>query len=193
MIADKDRSGWFGASDTSYIMGNWTTKSFGNWWLTKDGISRNDYCNIAMLAGTHKEHQILEYIKVAEMDKQILVPKLSLRVNLDGNDERYIYEVKTYKQNNGFKIPKKYWQQVQVQMYVSRLQGKIVAYGLADDDYHNFMLPIDENRLCEYDIEYDSTFIEREYLPRLKYFKHCLDHHKLPRKEEFNVYSKENL
>lgn len=193
MIADKDRSGWFGASDTSYIVGSWETKSFAKWWLEKEGVMRNDYCNLAMSAGTHKEHQILEYINAAELDKQILMPDLRLRVNLDGDDDQYIYEVKTYKLSNGFRVPKKYWQQVQVQMYASGLHCKIVAYGLTEEDYYNFLLPIDSNRLSIYDIEYDCNFIENDYLPKLRYFKHCLDHHLLPRKKDFYVYSKKNI
>ena len=39
MIADQDRSGWFGASDTSYVMGNWHTKTFKDWWLKKMGLN----------------------------------------------------------------------------------------------------------------------------------------------------------
>ena len=37
MIHNHDRSGWFGASDTSTIMGNWATETFRKWWLEKLG------------------------------------------------------------------------------------------------------------------------------------------------------------
>jgi len=43
MITNKDRSGWFGASDTSTIVGNYKTKTFKKWWLVKLGLSENDY------------------------------------------------------------------------------------------------------------------------------------------------------
>ena len=38
MIASKDRSGYFGASDVDKIVGNYNTKSFKKWWLEKIGI-----------------------------------------------------------------------------------------------------------------------------------------------------------
>ena len=63
MISDNDRSGWFGASDTKYIMGNWNTKTFQNWWLTKLGISTSNFRNTAMNAGTYYEHAILDALE----------------------------------------------------------------------------------------------------------------------------------
>ena len=45
MLSDKDRSGYFGASDTSYIIGNWKTKTFTNWWLVKLGLAQNNFTN----------------------------------------------------------------------------------------------------------------------------------------------------
>lgn len=97
MIADHDRSGWFGASDTAMIMGNWKTKTFRKWWQQKLGIDQSHFTNTSMLAGTHYEHAILQVIGAAEMDRQILIPELRLRVNLDGNTGCRIHEVKTYK------------------------------------------------------------------------------------------------
>ena len=38
MIADHDRSGWIGASDTDYVVGNWDTATWEKWMLTKLGI-----------------------------------------------------------------------------------------------------------------------------------------------------------
>ena len=192
MIADKDRSGWFGASDTCYICGNWTTNTFAKWWLTKEGISSNNIETRAMLAGTHYEHRILDYIGVKERDKQILIPELRLRVNLDGNDETTDYEIKTYKLDNGFTVPKKYVQQVNVQMYASGLKGKIVAYGLTEENYKNYLLPIEKDRLSYHDVEYDNTFIS-EWLSKIKYLAHCLDRHVFPTKEGYDDYSKTNL
>lgn len=122
MIADKDRSGWFGASDVSYMVGNTATKSFARWWLEKLGVSKNDYTNAAMRAGTHFEHRILDSLEISiEKDRQILIPELRLRVNLDGCTEDTIYEVKTYNRKKGFVLSKKYRQQVCVQMYATRI------------------------------------------------------------------------
>jgi hypothetical protein len=42
MIKNQDRSKWFGASDTSMIMGNWQTKTFNDWWMVKLGITTNN-------------------------------------------------------------------------------------------------------------------------------------------------------
>ena len=51
MISSQDRSGWFGASDTDFIVGNWETASFENWWLTKIGINKSNFQNQYTLAG----------------------------------------------------------------------------------------------------------------------------------------------
>lgn len=188
MIASKDRSGWFGASDTDYVIGNWQTNSFVKWWLTKLDINRANFENIAMNAGTHKEHQILEYLGVTETDKQILLPELKLRINLDGNTLDTDYEVKTHNAGKPFKCPIKYKRQVWVQMYGSRLKKAfVVAYGLTADDYKNYFLPIDKDRLQIIPIEYNADFIEKEYLPKLRYLAWCLECGKLPSVEEFNT------
>lgn len=180
MITDQDRSGWFGASDTQYIMGNWKTKTFKKWWMQKLGLDDSHYTTRAMNAGTYYEHAILEHIGVPRKDHQIIIPGLKLRVNLDGDSPGRIWEVKTHKVENEFKVTKAYWQQVQVQMYaksqVERVfpRAEIVAYGLTEADYRNFFNDIDPQRLKEYPIEYDTAFIAK-YLPRLKYMADCLE------------------
>lgn len=185
MIADKDRSGWFGASDTDYIVGNWETKSFLNWWLIKIGVHKSDFENLAMNAGTHKEHQILEYIGVTETDKQILIPELKLRINLDGNTHDTIHEVKTHSADKPFKCPIKYKRQVWVQMYGSGLKKAFVdAYALTEEDYKNYFLPIDKKRLQQIPIEYNEEFISL-YLPRITYLAECLETGRLPSLQEF--------
>ena len=65
-----------------------------------------------------------------ELDKQFINEDLRLRVNLDGNTEDCIYECKTTKEDiNLFVPPKKYINQVQVQMYGSGLRkANIVVY-----------------------------------------------------------------
>lgn len=186
MIASKDRSGWFGASDVGYIIGNWETKSFANWWLEKIAFHSNDFTNEAMLAGTHYEHKILDFIKAPEKDKQIKIPELLLRVNLDGNSDDTIFEVKTYRWEKGFKLPVRYKRQVWVQLYASGLKKAfVVAYGLTDKDYKNFFNDIDSNRLSFYEIEPNDAFINEEFLPELKYLVFCLDKGVFPRKEQF--------
>lgn len=189
MIADKDRSGWFGASDTSYIMGNWKTKTFAKWWLKKIGIDTSHFDNKYTLAGTYIEHRILESLDLnLELDKQILIPKLKLRINLDGNTADTIYECKTYKLENGFKVSKGYWRQVQVQMYgFEHKKAFIVAYGLTEKDYDNYFLAINEKRRSLHKIEYDIAFIEK-YLVRLEYLAECLENGKFPKEEDFETF-----
>ena len=182
MIASQDRSGYFGASDVSFIVGNWKTATFEKWWMQKIGINRDHFDNRYTSAGTYYEHRILESLGIPmELDKQIIIEDLRLRVNLDGNDTDTIYECKTYKFDKGFKMPKKYIQQVQVQMFASGLRKAIViAYGLTEADYDNYFHPIDPNRRGEFLIEYDETWINDIFLPRLKYLTKCLIEGRFP-------------
>ena len=185
MIASKDRSGWFGASDVDKIVGNWNTKSWMDWWLVKMGVARNDIETIAMNAGTHKEHQILEYVSpFMETDKQVTLPDLRLRINLDGNVGKHIYEVKTHSNEKVFKPSKKYIQQVMVQMYgYGTREADIVSYGLTEEDYKNYFLPIDPERLKYHPIAYDQKWIETIFLPRITYLADCLNKGILPDRE----------
>lgn len=193
MIDSKDRSGWFGASDTDRIIGSFNTKTFIDWWLIKEGVTSNNFESAEMNAGTHWEHRILEYVNEdMEMDKQILIPELRLRINLDGNTEDTDYECKTYKANKVFKVPLKYKRQVWVQMFGSKFRKAfIVAYGLTENDYKNYLAPIDEERLGLFPIEYNEDFIDNTYLPRLKYLVRCLDEGTFPTDEDYMSYRKE--
>ena len=47
MIADHDRSGWIGASDTAFVIGNWKTKTWENWWRAADSY-RLDFDGTAL-------------------------------------------------------------------------------------------------------------------------------------------------
>jgi hypothetical protein len=192
MITSKDRSGWFGASDVDKIVGNWNTKTWMDWWLVKMGVARNNIETIAMNAGTHKEHQILEYVSpFMETDKQILIEDLRLRINLDGNLQEHIYEVKTHSAEKVFKPSKKYIQQVNVQMYgVKYLKAyklepmaDIVSYALTEDDYKNYFLPIDPERLKLHPIAYDDWWVDTTFLPRIEYLADCLIKGILPDRE----------
>lgn len=174
MIADKDRSGYIGASDTRFVVGNWNTKTFEKWWREKQGIVRNDFTNDAMMAGTAYEHKILDSLGILELekDKQIIIDRL--RVNLDGNTKYKIYEVKTHAVEKEFKVSKAYREQVNVEMYASGIhEACIVAYALQKEDYNNYFREIDKNRLSFHEIEYDEKFIQR-YEKRLMYLSKCL-------------------
>lgn len=182
MISSQDRSGYFGASDVSYIVGNWKTATFEKWWMQKIGINRDHFDNKYTLAGTHYEHRILESLGVPmELDKQVILEDLRLRVNLDGNDDDTIYECKTYKFDKGFKMPKKYIEQVQVQMFATGFRkAKIIVYGLLEEDYDNYFNPIDSLRRKEYVIAYDERWINEVFLPKLTYLAECLKEGKFP-------------
>lgn len=185
MIASKDRSGWFGASDVDKIVGNWNTKTWLDWWLVKIGVARCDIETVAMNAGTHKEHQILEYISpFMETDKQIIIEPLRLRINLDGNLGKRIQEVKTHSAEKEFKPSKKYIQQVMVQMFgFGSREADIVSYGLTEEDYKNYFLPIDPDRLKIHPVPYDERWIETVFLPRITYLADCLIKGILPDRE----------
>lgn len=188
MIHDQDRSGWFGASDTAYIMGKWNTPSFANWWSIKRGIKSNHYASLAMQAGTFYEHRILESIGIQNMDRQVRIRRLRLRVNYDGETSDMIHEVKTHS-SNPFKVSKSYWQQCQVEMFASkrlfkRKKCRIVAYQMTDAEYANWFLPVYKERLSFHPIEYDAEWIQSKYLPRLTYLAKCLKTGKWPKEDE---------
>lgn len=192
MISEQDRSGWFGASDTKYIMGNWKTKTFQKWWATKLGIGSNDFRNASMNAGTYYEHAILDVIGSPRKDHQIIIPEYKLRINYDGDGIGRIDEVKTHKHEKGFTVSKDYWQQVQVQMFGKLWEegkiptAKIWAYGLLPEDYKNFFNPIDRVRLKDYPIGYDEMFVG-DYLRRNVYLCECLDKGAMPSEKDYSM------
>ena len=175
MIQSQDRSNYIGASDTSIVVGNWKTKTFEKWWLEKLGLNRNGISTEAMKAGNNYEHKILESLEIEnlEMDKQIIIDRL--RVNLDGNTDTCIYEVKTHNIDKEFKVSKQYWRQAQVEMYASKIHNLyIVAYALQESDYKNYFNEIDKDRIQQIKVDYDEEFIENEYLPKLQILEKCL-------------------
>ena len=189
MIHDQDRSGWFGASDTATIMGSWETETFRKWWAVKLGIRQDHYTNAAMQAGTAYEHKILDALGVKTRDRQIKVYALRLRVNYDGDDAQTVTEVKTYSKAS-FKVSRAYWMQCQVEMFASgwglrrRKMCRIAAYPVGEAEKQNFFLPVDPGRISLWPIEYDETWVEEKYLPRLRYLATCLKTGRWPRKEE---------
>lgn len=194
MIHNHDRSGWFGASDTSMIMSGWNTKTFEKWWLEKCGVFKRSITTAAMVTGTHLEHRILDFIGCEKRDRQILYFPLRLRVNLDGESRIEISEVKTHSSER-FKVSKAYWQQCQVEMFATglylrkRKKCRIVAYRVFPEDYRNFFLPIDKERLSFHQIEYDQKWIETEYLPRVKYLAMCMRKGRWPDVAEYREFA----
>lgn len=176
MIASKDRSYYFGASDVSFIVGNWKTKTWEKWWMQKLGINHDHFDNEYTLAGTNYEHRILASLGIPmELDVQMIFEDLRLRVNFDGLASDCIYECKTFINEKGFKVSKKYREQVQVQMFASGIRrAKIIAYGLEKGDYDNYFHPIDKKRRYEFNVEYDKEWIDSVFLPRLKILADCL-------------------
>lgn len=178
MITDHDRSGWIGASDVQYVLGNWNTKTWEKWWMTKLGLNRKHFENESTKAGTNWEHKILDSLHIDGLikDKQILLPEILLRVNLDGNTAGRIYECKTYKiGSNAASVrqleqgicPPGYRHQVQVQMYASKIYGAdVVAYGLLPEDYNNYLRSVDPGRRKLIPVTYDPNWIEKVYLPK---------------------------
>lgn len=184
MIQSQDRSNFIGASDTSFVVGNWETKTFEKWWLEKIGLHKNILDNEAIKAGNNYEHKILDALDIPELqkDKQIIINRL--RVNLDGNTETCIYEVKTHNENKEFKVSKQYWRQAQVEMYASNIHNLyIVAYELQEKDYKNYFNKIDPDRIEKIKIDYDEKFISEEYIPKLTILENCLINGIFPRKE----------
>ena len=177
MIASQDRSYYIGASDVEKVVGNWKTKTWHKWWVQKLGIDNAHFDNVYTLAGTHFERRILESLCIPmEFDKQIINEELRLRVNLDGNTDDCIYECKTFVNEKGFKVPQKYIRQVQVQMFASGIhKAEIVAYGLEEEDYNNFLRPIDADRVHRFIIPYNPEWIEKEFLPKLLILRDCLE------------------
>lgn len=179
MIHSHDRSGWFGASDTAAVMGNWNMKTFRKFWLQKLGLNRDQFSTVEMQTGTAFEHKILNHIGVKRMDRQIRIRKLRLRVNLDGEDGEWIDEVKTH-ESSEFNLTKAYWMQAQVEMFAAKKSLRIVSYRLEPEDYQNWMREIDPNRLSFHPIDYDAEWIEQKYLPRLRYLALCMRKGEMP-------------
>jgi len=187
MIQDRDRSNYFGASDTSMVVGNRKTKTFKNWWCEKLGIGGNDFSTKAMKVGNAYEHRILEYLGLTEdeMDLQIIIPELHFRVNYDGVKDGRIYEVKTYKADE-FKVSKQYWRQAQAEMLAYKLMyGKvpelrIVAYRVTDDEYENYFKDITDRQLTMIPVSYDPEFTNG-LVASLKELGDCLDKGVMPK------------
>lgn len=177
MIKDRDRSYYIGASDTSKVMGNWTSETFKKWFAVKLGISQNNITTKAMKVGNAFEHKILDTIFGVVKDEQIILEDYGLRVNYDGRLNDKIIEVKTT--NKTPNVSKAYIQQAQVEMFAFKeMHGfvpklSLLFYQVNEEDYRNYFTEIDRSRLTEIPIAYDDFFISK-YLPRLTYLHECI-------------------
>lgn len=184
MIGDKDRSGWFGASDTKFVMAeNRRTKTWITWWDVKLGKMESPFQgSIYTRAGDRFEHHILQEINPnMRMDGQIIIERYLLRVNFDGYCDGVIYEVKTHKSDKEFKITPAYLWQAQVEAFCYKEKFKqwflpefkkiyIVSYALYPDEYYceDDEIEIDPDRIQLHEVKYDKHWVKAEYLPRLK-------------------------
>lgn len=181
MITDKDRSGWFGASDTKNIMlDNHDTKTWKEFWDEKRGRLVKEFNTRETYVGTQLEHPILKAIDESiNFDRQIILDDMRLRVNYDGDKDGIIYEVKTHRGDKDFLtknalyqfLPKYIFGQVQVQMFAWK-----TAYerGLVDDKYKKLYVveyplyredydgetEVDFKRIKFHKVSYDKGFIK---------------------------------
>lgn len=193
MIKNQDRSKWFGASDTSFITGNYDTNTFCLWWLEKLGYRKNNFQNKFTLAGTNYEHKIAKFIEnrfnvKLKLDRQKKIRRYRLRVNFDATSKMFNEEIKT--SNKVFeKIPKNYWEQTQVQMFADKkTQTRLSVYLMEDDNYLDYFLELKKENFKFFIIQYDIDYIKTKYLPRLKYLNKCLSKKELPTNKGFSDY-----
>lgn len=192
MIKNQNRSKWFGASDTHFIMGNWNTITFVKWWCVKLGLTKNEFQTKYTLAGTHYEHKIAKAIEnefqtKLKLDRQLKIRKLRLRVNLDSENKDTVFEIKTFRdKGEEWQLPKHYIMQVYVQMWTTGKKGTIVAYPMTEEYYKNYFLEIDKSKLLKFEIQKDEKYEEfiKEYLKRITYLASCLKIGKLPKIQE---------
>lgn len=187
MITNKDRSKWFGASDTSRIFGNYNTDTFRLWWLVKLGVTQNNYSNQYMDVGNILEIPIINKIKAITGEKiklgkrPLYIRKYRLRANLDGYTRHKVIEIKTTKEMFQ-KVPLSYWRQCQVLMFATKKHKcELWAYEVSDEEYQApYFAEIDGSRLRKFVIEYDENWIKTKYIPRIKYLARCLKGRKYP-------------
>lgn len=195
MITNKDRSGWFGASDANIICGSWDTKTFMNWWMVKMGVMVNSYSNAYMEAGNILEHSIIDKIaeitgrKIKKGKRPIYDFKYRLRVNYDGLCENVI-EVKTT-QEMYHNVPLMHRRQTQILMFKTGrdLCEEWVYELLPGEHLKPYYLDIDPERLKPFYIDRDDDFIDG-YLDVARYLKSCLKQRKFPNWDEFNTEAK---
>lgn len=186
MIKNKDRSKWFGASDTHYIMGKWDTKTFKTWWLIKLGLIQKNFENLYTIMGNIYEHKIAKALselldEKLKLDRQIKIKRDRVRVNLDSESKTMIYEIKTFKETEKkWKLPESYIQQARVQMYYANKPVTIVAYPMSEYNYKNCFCEIDKSKIQFFEIEQNYDFI-KEYKSKISTLKKYLKLGVLPK------------
>ena len=145
-------------------------------------------------AGDKYEHPILLTINEnMNLDRQIKIEDLLLRVNYDGDYDGIIYEVKTHKADKEFEVSLQYWRQAQVEMWTyQKMQEElglppfkklyIVSYALNPEEYYKDAaeIEIDPQRIKFHEVAYDKHFIKETYLPCLKPLRRYLKRGKIP-------------
>lgn len=201
MIKTQDRSGYFGASDTSKVIAqNRNTRTWQNWWFEKCGKPTESFHSRATFLGNAFEHSILRAIsEKIEWDRQIIIdtPKQLLRVNYDGDIGGVIYEVKTHRGDKKFEVTNAYLNQAQVEMYAWQYANEhqildsegrkldefkklyIVAYGLDVEEYNAQY--DSEQDMYEGKLKVDKSRIK--YIP-IKYDRHFIKGVYLPSLKE---------
>lgn len=203
MIHNIDRSGYFGASDSKYIVKkdgsptNHNTETFKGFWSEKLGGASKSLNSTMIKVGNAYEHPILDAIDSdITKDGQIILEKYKLRVNYDGYKDGIIYEIKCHKAETEFDMSN-YWWQCQIEMFVYKEMHKqwflppfkklmLVSYPVYLDernaiergDYSNIV--IDPKRWNMQEIVYDSVSVKGKYLPALKPLVRSLKKGKFP-------------
>lgn len=200
MITDLDRSFYLGGSDAKFIMGNFDTKTFKNWWDVKLGLTTNDWSNIYTIAGNLYEGAILDYLGITERNQQTIIGRI--RINYDARDKDTNVEVKTHNYGKyeavgaNWKPYKEYGWQVQLEMWGCNLKETLlIDYALTDEDYQaaevGETLPIDEDRLHFFIFEYNEEFMNG-MLTRIGYLTECLEAESYPSNEGLKEYESRN-
>ena len=202
MIHSQDRSGYFGASDTCYVLrDNHQTVSWKKFWNEKLGGISQSNLSFAMKCGNAYEHAILDAIDPnIEKDGQIIIQDKLIRVNYDGYKDGIIYEAKTkFRGEDGaYKMTIDHWRQCQVEMYVYQEMCDqwflppfkklyLVSYSLYETDRQKVSDgleitadDIDPNRINMEEVKYDKKFINKEYLKRVERLAKALRKGKFP-------------
>ena len=188
MISNTDRAYWFGASDSYKVINpNHNTQTWKKWWRVKCGVEEPDFTgNIYTEAGTKFEHPILEaFDKDINMDRQLVIEDLRLRVNYDGDKDGMIFEVKTHKADKPFEITPYIEAQVQTEMYVWQqcrddFKGLyILSYGLTEHDYQTDTPTVDKSRIKVHKVKYKKGEVKK-FLKCLKPLVEELDEMRRP-------------
>lgn len=196
MIHNLDRSGYFGSSDTRFVMNdNHQSKTWKQWWQVKMGEIDSQFGgNIYTRAGNMFEHKILLAVDPdMTLDGQIIHERYLLRTNFDGWKDGMIYECKTHRSDKPYEISNEHWMQVQSEMFIYQQKYKewflppfkgleVISYGLDPSEYYlePDEIEIDESRILHHKVVYDKQWVKGEYLPRLKELARSLKKGKFP-------------